>query len=175
MQPVENRTAAAAARHALLLVLWVCLLGAFFANVEIQIEGASGWAANLPTWRIENSWLNVFWGDKTITGYHVWVFSFMALMFHLPLLMTGSFSLRLEARILGCILVFWIVEDFLWFALNPAFGLQRFNPQDVPWHRHWFLGIPLDYFLSLAAGFLLLAWSFGRNGPSRVRSTEPCE
>lgn len=148
------------ARHALLLVLWVCLLGAFFANVEIQIEGAGGWAANLPTWRIDHSRLNALWGDKTITGYHVWVFSFMALIFHLPILMTGSFSLRLEARILGSLMVFWIIEDFLWFVLNPAFGLAGFTPDNVPWHRHWFLGIPVDYFLSLAIGCALLGWSY---------------
>ncbi len=142
------------------LVLWVALLGAVFANVEIQIEGAAGWAANLPTWRVEHSWLNVFWGGKPITGYHVWVFSFMALAFHLPLFVTGMCSWRLEARIVGAVMVFWIVEDFLWFLFNPAFGLGKFAPAFVPWHRHWVLGIPVDYLLTLTAGAALIAWSF---------------
>lgn len=170
VNPVADQTAADRTRQALLLLLWVGLLAAFFAHVEIQIEGKAGWAANLPTWRIEDSWMNAFWGDKPITGYHVWVFSFMALAFHLPLFMTASFSLRLEARILGCIMVFWIVEDFLWFALNPAFGLNRFSPQHVPWHRHWFLGVPVDYVLALAIGFVLLGWSYYPGGSS---STAP--
>ena len=143
-----------------LLVLWVVLLGAVFANVEIQIEGGAGWAANLPTWRIENSWLNLFWGGKPITGYHVWVFSFMALTFHLALFMAGTFSWRMEARILGAVMVFWIVEDFLWFLFNPAFGMGRFLPQFIPWHKHWFLGVPVDYLLTLTGGGLLIGWSY---------------
>lgn len=159
-------TEAAAGRgawpRALVLLLWVALLGAVFANVEIQIEGGAGWAANLPTWRVDGSWLNLLWGGKTITGYHVWVFGFMALVFHLPQMMSAAFSWRLEARILGCIMVFWIVEDFLWFAFNPAFGLACFRPSCVPWHRHWLWGVPVDYVVSLALGFTLVAASYGR-------------
>ena len=73
-------------RSLLLLLFWVGLLGYFFAMTEIQIEGASGWAASLPTWRIEkHPLLDIFWGGRPMTGYHAWVFPFMALVFHLPL------------------------------------------------------------------------------------------
>lgn len=144
----------------LALLLWVALLGAVFAMVEIQIEGSAGWAANLPTWRVDHSWLNHLCGGKTITGYHVWVFSFMALVFHLPLVLTGSFSWRLEARILGAVMVFWILEDFFWFLFNPAFGLGKFSPQFIPWHKHWLVGVPVDYILTLALGGALLAASY---------------
>jgi hypothetical protein len=142
------------------LLLWVTLLGAVFAAVEIQIEGGAGWAANLPTWRLENSWLNLFWGGKPITGYHVGIFSFMALVFHLPLFMVGTFSWRLEARILGAVMVFWIIEDFLWFLFNPAFGIGKFAPAFIPWHKHWLWGVPVDYLLSLAAGAVLIGGSY---------------
>lgn len=146
--------------QAALLLLWVTLLGAVFATVEIQIEGGAGWAANLPTWRLDNSWLNLFWGGKTITGYHVWVFAFMALVFHLPLFITGLFSWRHEVRIIGSVMVFWIIEDFLWFLFNPAFGFGKFAPEFIPWHKHWMLGVPVDYILSLAAGAVLIGWSY---------------
>lgn len=142
------------------LLLWVALLGAVFANVEIQIEGGAGWAANLPTWRIEHSWLNHFFGGKTITGYHFWIFSFMALAFHSALFLAGTFSWRLEARILGAVMVFWIAEDFLWFLLNPAFGVSKFAPTFIPWHKHWCLGVPVDYILTLTAGAVLIGWSY---------------
>ena len=145
---------------ALALLLWVALLGAVFATVEIQIEGGAGWAANLPTWRLENSWLNLFWGGKPITGYHAWVFLFMALVFHLGLFVAGTFTWRLEARILGAVMVFWIIEDFLWFLFNPAFGLGKFSPGFIPWHKHWLLGVPVDYILSLTAGVALIGWSY---------------
>lgn len=149
--------------QAVMLLLWVVMLGAVFANVEIQIEGGAGWAANLPTWRLDNSWLNLFWGGKTITGYHVWIFSFMALTFHLPLFITGVFSWRLEARIIGAVMVFWIAEDFLWFVFNPAFGVGMFAPECVPWHKHWVLGMPLDYILTLTGGALLIGGSYWNN------------
>ena len=100
------------------------LLAYFFANVEIQIEGSAGWAANLPTWRIEHHWLlDLFWGGRPMTGYHAWVFPFVALFFHLPAVFNGRWSWRIEARTIACIMVFWLTEDFLWFVLNPAYGL----------------------------------------------------
>ena len=64
------------------LLVFVLVVAAFFAQVEIQIEGSAGWAASLPTWRVEKHWLlEIFWGGRAMTGYHAWVFSFMALVF----------------------------------------------------------------------------------------------
>ena len=148
-------------RHFVLLLLWVALLGFFFARVEIQIECASGWAASLPTWRIENHWfLDIFWGGRPMTGYHAWVFSFMALMFHLPVFLCGQWSMKLEARIAGCVMLFWIIEDFLWFVLNPAFGIAKFSPQFVPWHKNWLGIVPTDYVTFTIGALLLIGWSF---------------
>ena len=43
--------------RAFILIGWIFLLSFFFSKVEIHIEGDAGWAANLPTWRIEQHWL----------------------------------------------------------------------------------------------------------------------
>ncbi len=146
--------------RAAMLVAWVTCLAAIFALTEIQIEGSAGWAANLPTWRIEQHWLlDVFWGGRAMTGYHAGIFSFMALVFHLPVVMT-SWSWRLEARVLGALLVFWPLEDLLWFLLNPAFGWARFTPAAVPWHKHWWLGAPVDYYVALMLAAVALTWSY---------------
>lgn len=140
---------------------WVMLLGFFFAQTEIQIEGPYGWAAHLPTWRIEHHWLlDIFWGGRPMTGYHAWVFPFVALFFHFPLFLLQRWSWRLEARLIGCIMLFWITEDFLWFVLNPAYGLARFDPAHVPWHKHWIGVAPTDYWTSLAVAALLLWFSY---------------
>lgn len=145
------------------LLLWVVLLGLFFAQVEIQIEGAGGWAVNLPAWRIEKHWLlDIFWGGRPMTGYHAWVFPFVALFFHFPFFLLQQWSWRLEARVLGCIMLFWIVEDFLWFVLNPAFGLARFNPANIPWHKHWIGCAPSDYWIFLLVASLLFWFSYKR-------------
>jgi hypothetical protein len=137
--------------RAALLALFVCVLAGFFANVEIQIEGANGWASALPvTFRVEDHWLlDVFWGGRPLTGYHAWVFAFVALVFHLPLVWEGRWSWWAELRALSLVAGFWIVEDALWFVWNPAYGWSALTPASVPWHVHWFLGLPVDY------------WTFG--------------
>lgn len=143
-----------------LAVGWVVVMAFFFAMLEIQIEGPHGWAASLPTWRVEKHWLlDLFWGGRALTGYHAWAFSFMLLVFHLPQFMTGEFSWKAEARALGCVMIFWIVEDALWFVLNPAFGLSALTPERVPWHKHWLLGVPTDYVTFSVVGGLLVWYS----------------
>ncbi|KWE82897.1 hypothetical protein WL80_25205 [Burkholderia ubonensis] len=154
-------------RRTLALVAWVVLLAFFFANVEIQIEGSAGWAANLPTWRIEKHWLlDIFWGGRPMTGYHAWVFPFVALFFHLPPVFNGQWSWRIEARLIACIMVFWLAEDFLWFVLNPAYGLARFTPANVPWHIHWLGVAPTDYWTMSAAAIVLFFLSRARERTS---------
>jgi hypothetical protein len=155
------KAGAAAFIQPIALVATVLLLGFFFANVEIQIEGGHGWAANLPTWRIEHHWLlDIFWGGRPMTGYHAWVFPFMAIFFHFPLIFAWRWSWRLEARVIACIMMFWLSEDFLWFVCNPAFGLAKFAPEFIPWHIHWLWFAPTDYWTMSAAGVALMAWSY---------------
>lgn len=149
------------ARHLLLLLAGVAALAAAFAMAEIQIEGANGWAAGLPTWRVEGGvLLDIFWGGRVLTGYHVWVFLFMALVFHLPLALTGRFRLRMEARILGSLMLFWVLEDTLWFAFNPAYGLGRLRSGSVPWHPRWLGIVPVDYVTFGVSGMALILLSF---------------
>ena len=108
-------------RHPLQLLCGIAVIGFFFGMTEIQIEGANGWACALPTWRIESHpLLDIFWGGRPMTGYHAWVFSFMLLLFHFPLLLVWRFSWRLEARCTGSLMLFWIIEDFVWFVMNPC-------------------------------------------------------
>ena len=142
-------------------LFWVALLGLFFAQTEIQIEGGAGWAANLPTWRVEHHWLlDIFWGGRPMTGYHAWVFPFIAMFFHFPFFFSQRWTLKLEARALACIMMFWIVEDFLWFVFNPAYGLARFDPTHVAWHKNWFLFAPADYWNFLAVAAILFWFSY---------------
>ncbi|MET0856845.1 MAG: hypothetical protein ABWY27_08855 [Telluria sp.] len=144
-----------------LTVGFVLALAYFFAKVEIHIEGDAGWAANLPTWRIESHWLlDILWGGRAMTGYHAWVFPFIALSFHGPIFFTAAWSWQMEARILAAIMLFWIAEDFLWFIINPAFGLRRFRARFVPWHKHWVCGAPVDYWIFSGASAALFAYSY---------------
>ena len=141
------------------LVATVCAvlaLAYLFARVEVEIEGEAGWAANLPTWRIEEHLLlDIFWGGRALTGYHLWMFSFIGLVFHFPLFVMGQWSWQLEATVMASIMLFWIVEDYLWFVINPAFGWRRFKQVHVAWHKRWALGAPIDYWLFGAVSAVL--------------------
>lgn len=144
-----------------LLFGWIALSAFCFAQVEIQIEGPVGWAANLPTWRFENHWLlDILWGGRAMTGYHAWVFPFVALIFHVPIFLRGRWSWRMEARIIGMIMLFWVIEDTLWFVLNPAYGWSKFSAAHVPWHKRWWGALPAEYWQSSVIGSLLLVWSY---------------
>ena len=106
--------------------------------------------------------LDLFWGGRPMTGYLAWVFPFVALFFHLPVVFNGQWSWRIEARIIACIMVFWLVEDFLWFVLNPAYGIAKFTPANVPWHIHWTAFAPTDYWTMSAAAVVLFFLSRAR-------------
>lgn len=146
-----------------LLLSWVVLTAFFFSEVEIQIEGPAGWASGLPTWRIEKHWLlDIFWGGRPMTGYHAWVFSFMFLVFHLGVFINLEWSLRTEAKIIAVLMLFWIIEDFLWFVLNPAFGISNFSQNNIPWHKQWFLNMPVDYWTFTIVSALLMWLSYAK-------------
>lgn len=158
----------------LLPLIWSLLLAVFFAQVEIQIEGAAGWGTSLPTWRIEKHWLlDLFWAGRAMTGYHAWVFPFIAMFFHFPLFLMQTWSGRLQAKIFACLISFWICEDFSWFLMNPAYGLAGFNPLNAHWHKHWMAGAPVDYWLGSLAVILLSAYILRRSPDAPDKPAEP--
>ena len=138
-------------------LLYIGVLAFAFAKLEIQIEGTAGLAKNLPTWRIEDHWaLKVFFGGRVLTGYHFWALGFVLLLFHLPLFFVSDFTWTAEAEVLGGLIIFWIVEDFLWFVINPGFGISKFKREHIPWHPRWSFGLPVDYWIFLPLGFYLV-------------------
>jgi hypothetical protein len=119
------------------------------ALLEIQIEGPNGWAASLPTWRWKPAFLH-----RPVTGYHVYLLAFILLGVHLPQLYMG-FSWAREAELMSLFFLLAVVWDFLWFALNPHFGLARFRPSCVWWFGRWICGVPADYLVGLAVSLLV--------------------
>ncbi|HSQ77288.1 MAG TPA: hypothetical protein VLN91_00195, partial [Nitrospirota bacterium] len=60
------------------------------------------------------------------------------------------------------LMLFWIIEDFLWFVLNPAFGINNFSQNKIPWHKQWFLGMPVDYWTFTIVSALLMWLSYAK-------------
>lgn len=138
-----------------------------FALMEIQIEGPHGWAAQLPTWRVRNAWLNRLFPGRPLTGYHLYILLFIAVVAHLPFAFGLPWTWQFELRAVAFFLLFWVVEDFLWFAFNPHYGLARFRPQFIEWHRHaWWWIAPRDYWIATCVGVVLYVLS--RQHPERV-------
>jgi len=142
----------------LLFAAWV------FANVEIQIEGSGGWAANLPTWKIDNKWTKLFFSGRPLTGYHFYIILFIFVLAHMPVAVGLShMTFQLEMRILSFFLFFWIFEDFIWFVINPAFGLKNFKAHKIWWHApNWWWIMPREYwiFFPAAAALYYYSWCF---------------
>jgi hypothetical protein len=133
------------------------------ARVEIEIEGPHGWADKLPTWRISNKWTKLLYGDRPLTGYHLWMQLFVLMMAHLPFaLHAWQWSKGQELQVVGFVMLFFIVEDFLWFVLNPAYGIRRFRGEHIWWHKPtWWWIMPRDYWVFSLVGaaiYLLGSW-----------------
>ncbi len=72
----------------------------------------------------------------------------MFFSFHMPFFFTpGSWTPRLELHAIGAYTLFWIVEDALWFVMNPHYGWKKFTRENVWWHKRWLLGLPVDYWV----------------------------
>lgn len=140
--------------------IYIFIMALILAILEVQIEGKHGWAANLPTWRPQpNKWyvkiFKKFTAGKEMTGYHLSIFSFVFLIFHLPFFWGNSWSLSKEAEALAVVALFFPVWDYLWFVVNPHFTVKDFKGEHIFWHRSWFLNLPSDYWLAFLISLVL--------------------
>jgi len=146
----------------------VGVLAAFalwMALVEIEIEGRDGWAVRLPTWFRVRGPAGRLYGlianRRPLTGYHLFMATMPIVVFHLPFGFGADWSLGAEVMVFATYLAWVIAWDYLWFVLNPAFGVARFRPGNVWWYPGPWVGrVPLEYPLSVAGSFALaaIAW-----------------
>lgn len=142
------------------VTLYVFGLAILLALLEIQIEGKHGWAERLPTWRATKNnslakWLFQLSG-KTLTGYHVALFSLLLAFFHFPFVLGAPITIEAEVKLLSLFFSFVVLWDLLWFILNPHFTIKKFTKRHIPWHRNWLFGLPTEYWLGLGVSLLVL-------------------
>lgn len=137
------------------IILFLLILAAIHAKLELQIEGKkAGWALRLPCWRIDNRFFRFVLG-KEMTGYHFYLLVLFLLIFHSPYLFI-SCTLKHELNILGLFCWYWIAEDWFWFLENNLYGLRNFKPGRIFWHKRWIYFLPVSYFWGLILGTILL-------------------
>jgi hypothetical protein len=144
----------------LLLFVWAFGL----AGVEIEIEGGYGWAERLPTWFRKRGLVGrvygVVMGRRPLTGYHVYALTIPLLVLHLPFVAGVEWTLAGELRTIAIYFALAVVWDYLWFVLNPAYTVRRFERGRVWWFDvAWIWRFPLDYYVAtvLSVGLAGLA------------------
>jgi len=131
-------------------VLAICL-----AYLEIQIEGKDGFAKNLPCWRKNIRIYSKIFGENPITGYHFASDLCLLIFFHLIFCFL-PWNISTELFLLGLLAELFVLEDFFWFVLNPAFGLKKFKKEFIPWHKKWLGFLPTWYLYFLIAATILI-------------------
>jgi hypothetical protein len=138
----------------LYLLFFIFSISVLLALLEIQIEGVDGWAKNLPTWKIRNPFQKIFnW--EYLSGYHLYLWTLLLVILQSPFFMGLKFSLPNEILVIEILFLTLMCEDFLWFVLNPKWGIKRFFKEDIPWHSDKFLFFPKNYWAALILLILL--------------------
>ena len=117
----------------LIILGYILLIFAAIAFWEAYIEGSNGWAAKQVGWRIN---FKVGFLKRPLDAYHFWSWLVMLPMFlMLPFVMFG-FNAHLFWLVVIGFLLGTVLEDYLWFVVNPAFPYKDFKPGKVWWH-YW--------------------------------------
>lgn len=135
-------------------------LALILALLEIEIEGKHGWAKKTNTWYIKSRIFGFFSNKKPLTGYHLFLLILIISFFHLPYIFGVEWNTLSQIQTIIYIILFFLVEDLLWFVLNPYYGLRKFNKESIWWYnKSYWIGtvIPVDYITAL---FSVMTLSF---------------
>jgi hypothetical protein len=150
-----------------IIVLWLWCFG--LAGIEIEIEGGYGWAERLPTWYFKRGLFGRIYGlvmgSRPLTGYHVFAFTIPLLLVHLPFVFGVDWTVEDEFAAVAVYFLLAVFWDYLWFVLNPAYTVKRFERGKVWWFEvPWLWRFPRDYYSGIALSIVLsgvAAWIAG--------------
>ena len=140
--------------------IFIAVFAILYSALEIEIEGADGgWAKNLPT-------VPSYIGELTV--YHVIMNIIIILVVVYSSYMIKDANLWLA---IFFVIAWFLIEDFVWFVLNPFFTIKKYTKKDIWWHgkQPWILGMPLHnwggFLGMLVIGFITkrksLIWALG--------------
>jgi hypothetical protein len=143
-------------------ILFFFVFALMYAAVEIEIEGAHGWAERLPTWyRVRPLYARAFAllvSGKPLTGYHAVMFFIPFFGFHVGFVLGVPWSGTAEAQVVAAYMIWNVVWDFLWFLLNPRYGWARFRKGEIWWHaKRWIGRFPIDYYNAFVVSVAIAA------------------
>tara|TARA_A100001234_G_C12501394_1_gene332047 strand:- start:91 stop:606 length:516 start_codon:yes stop_codon:yes gene_type:complete len=126
--------------HTIFIVIFAIL----YSILEIEIEGKSGWAENLPT---------QYSGIGRFTYYHIILNIIIILVITYSTLLLKNTNLWI---VLFYIIICFLVKDFSWFVLNPYYTLDKYSRENIWWYsdEEWILKNPMHNWIGII--FLLL-------------------
>jgi len=127
--------------------LFILFFAVLYSILEIEIEGKNGgWAKNIPTVK---SGIGIF------TYYHIYMNIIIILIITYSTIIIFNYDIYL---LLFFIIVWFSVEDFCWFVLNPYFTLKRYTKENIWWHANqlWLYNIPFHNILALLVIIIIL-------------------
>jgi len=139
----------------LLTFIWIYAAMIALSFVESYVEGRNPWDKRKVGWKIKIK-------NFTFSGYHFFLFFVMLpLLFTLPLI-TNGWDLNLFGMLISAYFSGLVLEDFMWFVVNPVVKFQEFWTDFTdyyPWIK--IRGrkiIPTGYLLGILIAFL--SWWF---------------
>jgi hypothetical protein len=141
--------------NTLLIFIWIILAFIAMAFWESCVEGRNAWDKKKLGWKMRI-------GEYVLSAYHFFLFFVMLpLLLTLPLVIYG-WNIKLFGILLSAYSLGMIVEDFGWYAVNPAVRLREFWTEFsdyCPWLK--IKGkkiIPIGYILGILIS--ALSWYF---------------
>ncbi len=138
-----------------LIFIWVYLAMIAMSFWESEVEGRKAWDRGKMGWKIKI-------GRYCLPAYHFFVFWVMwPLLLTLPLIIYG-WDLKLLGILMSAYFSGIVLEDFMWFVVNPAIRFRdSFNPKFAnyyPWLKIAGLEMPALHVIGLSLS--VLSWYF---------------
>ncbi|MBI2542579.1 MAG: hypothetical protein HYW24_00105 [Candidatus Aenigmarchaeota archaeon] len=119
---------------------------------ESYVEGRDAWDKGKLGWKIRI-------GRYVFTAYHFYLFWVMwPILLSLPLVLYG-WDTRLFGVLISAYFSGLVLEDFMWFVVNPAVKLSELNSKFAdyyPWLKIWKFEVPLLYISGISIA--ILSW-----------------
>ncbi|MFA5135573.1 MAG: hypothetical protein WC505_07365 [Patescibacteria group bacterium] len=136
--------------NTLLIFIWIYAAMVATSFWEAYVEGRNAWDKGKLGWKIQI-------GNFKLTGYHFFLFYVMwPLLITLPLVVHG-WDTRLFGILLSAFFSGSVLEDFMWYVVNPVVKLRELNTDFANYYpriRFGAIRIPLFYFIGIGLAFL---------------------
>jgi hypothetical protein len=121
-----------------------------YSLLEIELEAKEGWCKNLPT--------PVVLGNFTL--YHI-LMNIIVILTISKVYIKDITSIEDISLATFYIAAWFLIEDFMWFILNPYYTIDKYKKEEIWWHarRPWYFGIPEHNLVGLGVMFICYSFS----------------